>query len=675
MKVSQEDAQDSVQASSPNEETLDKETPTEIQGAVQANLANEEAHEEAQKNAQALAQSNLSDPQNERSQDVAKATVPAIALDDVTREIFHEEFTEQLSLIHDCLAKWHKTAQAHSIHDHKSVHPALADIRRAFHTLKGSGRMVGATALGDFAWEYEAVLNQVLGGVCQPNQALYDVLSEAWQGLHAHTNALLINNQLPADLLAQQAHIQQWLAVSLSGDQVEASSHPSHPSSPSSPSPSLGELERSTPAQTPIQTITAPSTLTEQRLATPDSMERIESSGAQSSSSPDTAPNKDTVMGDQSSPLARSSASTSSVYLKMPCLDPEICESLCDELIPLLAKLKVLQDSIAEDESRIPLLQTHLKSVYALLLPLSDSPLTALFAQLSQLSKQQWQAASTQTTLQTCLTFVEDYLSQCSTIEQLADCEQALNALNPQVDEDEPSGVENFEEPIEAVKEAGSAEDELEQLANALQDEPNALSEKSQQASSAELEQLTCLLHNENEDITAELAELAELADVLADDTAGDHADSSTQQHPYEAADIDLDIDYILADVAQNTSNSVIKIDEQITQITKTDVKATQETAGHLTKSLEKPAASHQPSLDIITPPASHAAPDSEAQLVMRLFLEDVPELLADLEQAFDAVQQCAAAGTLGNRENADLIQNLERQLHTIKGGARMANC
>jgi chemosensory pili system protein ChpA (sensor histidine kinase/response regulator) len=38
----------------------------------------------------------------------------------------------------------------------------LAAVRRGFHTLKGSGRMVGLTALGDAAWEVERVMNQWL---------------------------------------------------------------------------------------------------------------------------------------------------------------------------------------------------------------------------------------------------------------------------------------------------------------------------------------------------------------------------------------------------------------------------------------------------------------------------------------------------------------------------------
>ena len=40
--------------------------------------------------------------------------------------------------------------------------PNLTDLRRGFHTLKGSGRMVGATAIGELGWAIENLLNRVL---------------------------------------------------------------------------------------------------------------------------------------------------------------------------------------------------------------------------------------------------------------------------------------------------------------------------------------------------------------------------------------------------------------------------------------------------------------------------------------------------------------------------------
>jgi chemosensory pili system protein ChpA (sensor histidine kinase/response regulator) len=39
---------------------------------------------------------------------------------------------------------------------------ALTTIRRGFHTLKGSGRMVGLMDLGEAAWEVERAMNQWL---------------------------------------------------------------------------------------------------------------------------------------------------------------------------------------------------------------------------------------------------------------------------------------------------------------------------------------------------------------------------------------------------------------------------------------------------------------------------------------------------------------------------------
>ena len=46
------------------------------------------------------------------------------------------------------------------------LHPedenAVRNIRRAFHTIKGSGRLVGAMKIGEFAWDFEQLLNRVI---------------------------------------------------------------------------------------------------------------------------------------------------------------------------------------------------------------------------------------------------------------------------------------------------------------------------------------------------------------------------------------------------------------------------------------------------------------------------------------------------------------------------------
>jgi len=73
--------------------------------------------------------------------------------DDEMREIFLEEAREVVDTIVSNLA-----ACREAPHDRE----ALTTIRRGFHTLKGSGRMVGLMDLGEMAWQCEQVMNKWL---------------------------------------------------------------------------------------------------------------------------------------------------------------------------------------------------------------------------------------------------------------------------------------------------------------------------------------------------------------------------------------------------------------------------------------------------------------------------------------------------------------------------------
>ena len=74
-------------------------------------------------------------------------------IDDEVIEIFIEEAGEVLETINEYLPQWK------SDHDNEE---ALKELRRAYHTLKGSGRMVGALVVGELAWSVENMLNRVL---------------------------------------------------------------------------------------------------------------------------------------------------------------------------------------------------------------------------------------------------------------------------------------------------------------------------------------------------------------------------------------------------------------------------------------------------------------------------------------------------------------------------------
>src|SRR5271166_4301046 len=56
---------------------------------------------------------------------------------------------------------------------------SLVKMRRSFHTLKGSGRMVGARLIGEFAWSIENLLNRVLDKTLSRTPGMMSVMRSA----------------------------------------------------------------------------------------------------------------------------------------------------------------------------------------------------------------------------------------------------------------------------------------------------------------------------------------------------------------------------------------------------------------------------------------------------------------------------------------------------------------
>lgn len=106
-------------------------------------------------------------------------------------EVFIEEAHGQLAVMQQQLEVWR---------DNFEDRQAINALRRAFHTIKGSGRVVGAQEIGDFSWHFEELLNQVLNGALPASTALAMLLSEAVSALE---------NLLGADTAAAQAALQQ----------------------------------------------------------------------------------------------------------------------------------------------------------------------------------------------------------------------------------------------------------------------------------------------------------------------------------------------------------------------------------------------------------------------------------------------------------------------------------
>ncbi|HSW12010.1 MAG TPA: Hpt domain-containing protein [Solimonas sp.] len=100
----------------------------------------------------------------------APTVVQADDVDPEIREVFLEEAAEVLQTLQSAMPRWSRDAG-----DRES----LSTMRRAFHTLKGSGRMVGAAQIGEFGWAFEHLLNKTLDGSVTISAPVVTVASEA----------------------------------------------------------------------------------------------------------------------------------------------------------------------------------------------------------------------------------------------------------------------------------------------------------------------------------------------------------------------------------------------------------------------------------------------------------------------------------------------------------------
>jgi chemosensory pili system protein ChpA (sensor histidine kinase/response regulator) len=99
----------------------------------------------------------VSEAQQEREGEPAEISAlsapSAVPLDTEILEIFLEEAREEESVIQEFFRRWRSDL---------SDTEALTTFRRSFHTLKGSGRLAGAMAIGDYAWAVENLLNRII---------------------------------------------------------------------------------------------------------------------------------------------------------------------------------------------------------------------------------------------------------------------------------------------------------------------------------------------------------------------------------------------------------------------------------------------------------------------------------------------------------------------------------
>jgi chemosensory pili system protein ChpA (sensor histidine kinase/response regulator) len=104
------------------------------------------------------------------------AKAPAVAkpvereIDPEFLELFIEEAKDEITKLKRLFPLWDENPQ-----DQES----LVNVRRSFHTLKGSGRMVGAQLIGEFAWAVENLLNRVINKTLERSPEMMTLLRQA----------------------------------------------------------------------------------------------------------------------------------------------------------------------------------------------------------------------------------------------------------------------------------------------------------------------------------------------------------------------------------------------------------------------------------------------------------------------------------------------------------------
>ncbi|RTZ78854.1 MAG: hypothetical protein DSZ01_04730 [Gammaproteobacteria bacterium] len=152
------------EASPPMEQVLEElEIPSRESGFVREVTAESPSPEEE------AGQEEEAREETEAEPEVAAEALSMDEIDPEIFEIFMEEAGEELGVIEEQYPLWRADT---------SNETALQTFRRSFHTLKGSGRMVGAHVIGEFAWSVENLLNRIMDGTVAPDGEVLEHLDQ-----------------------------------------------------------------------------------------------------------------------------------------------------------------------------------------------------------------------------------------------------------------------------------------------------------------------------------------------------------------------------------------------------------------------------------------------------------------------------------------------------------------
>jgi chemosensory pili system protein ChpA (sensor histidine kinase/response regulator) len=150
----------------------------------------------------------------------APAPAPQVAssVDPEFLQLFVEEARENIDVLQQLFPQWEQNPLDID---------ALRDLRRVFHTLKGSGRMVGARRVSEFAWSVESTLNRVISQTLLRSPEIVAVVRDAVAAMPMLVDELEHGREAPVDVAGIAAR-----ADALSGREATAAPLPPVPARP-----------------------------------------------------------------------------------------------------------------------------------------------------------------------------------------------------------------------------------------------------------------------------------------------------------------------------------------------------------------------------------------------------------------------------------------------------------
>lgn len=299
-------------------------------------------------------------------------------VDDEIVEIFLEEAAEVMEEIDRLYPQWVS---------HPGDLTYAQEIRRSFHTLKGSGRMVGADEIGELAWAVENLLNRMLDKRIEVNASIIALVDLVKEQLPDMAEAFKLQQPFARADLAQQL-ISSAEALARGEDALQldtaAAAEPPEPefSEPELSEPEFSAPESSAPESSEPESSEPESSEPESSEPEPLALEPIE---------PELSEQEDNLEQALSVEAAQQLAEAEAQETDREALQeaPQV-ESEQDTVLSIFASeavihLAALEAFIAEQQRQAPVYEIPEDSVYRALHTLRGSANMAGIASIGQL--------------------------------------------------------------------------------------------------------------------------------------------------------------------------------------------------------------------------------------------------------------------------------------------------